>query len=483
MLLLAGAGCSGDAVAPPKQTDVAVVVVTPAAVAVFVGDTSSFDAAVTHLDGSVAEQPALSWTTSNPGVATIDLSGKLTAMGTGVVVVTATSGGKSGIAEAQVNPVGRADLRITGSTPFPHQEEPHIAIDGVGGLYVGWKEMNAPGAAERVAFSSSLDGGNTWLPGELMEPMSSGWIQSDPWLAVDESDRLFFARLEISFSPTEIDGTRVVVSRSSDRGRTWDGSVVVADSVGLHKEVVNSDGAGSLYVAYKQHLTLRVTRSEDGGEHWSSPSILPYSDEGPTGPVIATRPDGVVVAAWWSRPDDNLWVAASSDHGESWGRFQRVNPVAGSVTFVGRPAFPGITARAGGRVSVAWQDFATGDWDILVTHSDDDGETWSTPIRVNDSALGDQFMPALATGADGSLHAVWYDSRTGNVNLVYARSADGGSTWSRNVRVTTEETPIFHGRLGDYLGLVVGPTGQAFMVWTDRRTGEQNIYFARSSKF
>ena len=74
-------------------------------------------------------------------------------------------------------------------------------------------------------------------------------------------------------------------------------------------------------------------------------------------------------------------------------------------------------------------------------------------------------------------------SGSGNVNLVYARSADGGSTWSRNVRVTTEETPIFHGRLGDYLGLVVDLTGEAFMVWTDRRTGEQNIYFARSSKF
>jgi hypothetical protein len=155
------------------------------------------------------------------------------------------------------------------------------------------------------------------------------------------------------------------------------------------------------------------------------------------------------------------------------------------VVFLGgsRPAFPSIVAGAGGRVAVAWQDHASGDWDILLAHTDDDGETWSPPLRINDSPLGDQFMPALAAGPDGSLHAAWYDSRTGNVNLVYARSDDGGESWSTNIRVTTEETPIFHQRLGDYLGLAVGPDGEAFMLWTDRRDGEQNICFARSSDF
>jgi hypothetical protein len=399
-------------------------------------------------------------------------------------VVTATTGGVGGIANAQVNPVTLRDVRLTGSAPLPHQEEPHIAVDGAGGLYVVWKEMTHEGDAERVAFSSSPDGGSTWIPGELMEPLSPGWIQSDPWLAVDAAGRIFFARLEISLSSTGVDGTRVVVSRSSDRGLTWDRTVAVIDSVGLDKEVVYSDGAGALYAAYKQRSTLRVTRSEDGGVSWSPPSVLPHSDEGPTGPVLATRGDGSVFAAWWSRPDDNLWVAVSPDHGTSWDRFQRVNPVDGSVVFLGgRPAFPGIATGSSGRVSVAWQDFANGDWDVLITHSDDDGLTWSAPVRVNDSPLGDQFFPALAAGPDGSLHAAWYDSRTGDVNLVYAHSTDGGTTWATNVRVTTEETPIWHGRLGDYLGLVVGLGGEAFMVWTDRRAGEQNIYFARSSEF
>jgi hypothetical protein len=482
LLLLFMALSCHDGVAPPDDTDIAFIGVSPEAAAVFVGDTVHFEAEATLFDGTTLHQPSLTWSTSNPDVATVDPSGKVTVLTSGTVTVTAASEGVEGVAEVQVNPIGGADARLPGSPEFPHQEEPHLVVDGAGNLYAAWKEMTEPGAAERVAYARSSDSGLTWTDARLLEPMAPGWLQSDPWLALDESGTLFFARLEVSLEP---EGTRVVVSASRDGGATWDWTEAVADSAGLDKETLYSDGAGSLYAAYLQVPTLRVARSEDGGRSWSTASLLPTSAERPTGPVLAPRPDGYVFVAWWSRPDDNLWVATSSNRGATWGHLHRLNPEAGSLTFLGgsRPAFPAIAAGAGGRVTVAWQDYASGDWDVLLAYTDDDGETWSQPLRINDSPLGDQFMPALAAGPDGSLHTAWYDSRTGNVNLVYARSSDGGETWSTNIRVTSEETPIFHGRLGDYLGLVVGPEGEAFMLWTDRRTGEQDIYFARSSDF
>jgi len=483
LLLLFLAGSCRDGIAPPDDTDIAFIKLTPEAAAVFVGDTVRFEAEATLFDGTTLHQPSLTWSTSDPGVATIDSSGKLMATASGTVTVTAVSEGVEGIAEAQVNPIGRADRHLKGSPEFPDQEEPHLVVDEAGNLYAAWKETPTPGAAERVAYSSSADGGLTWANARLMEPMAPGWLQSDPWLALDESGTLYLARLEISLD--DFDARRVVVSASADGGVTWDRTVAVADSAGLDKETLYGDGAGFLYAAYKQGPSLRVASSQDGGRTWSTASLLPTPAGGPTGPVLVPGRDGYVFAAWWSRPDDNLWVAASADRGASWGGLQRLNPEAGSVPFLGgsRPAFPSIAAGTGGRVTVAWQDYGTGDWDILLAQTDDDGGTWSQPLRINDSLLGDQFMPALAAGPDGSLHAAWYDSRTGNVNLVYARSDDGGETWSTNVRVTSEETPIFHGRLGDYLGLAVGMDGEAFMVWTDRRNGEQSIFFARSSDF
>lgn len=475
-------GCADGGFLPPTGEDIARVAVTPEVVAVFVGDTVRFSASIFRLDGLPVPEPPLTWATSDPGIATIDPTGKFTAVAPGTLVVTATSGGVKGIAEAQVNPVGRADDLIPGTPLFPHQEEPHLIVDEAGVIHVGWKEMTEPGAAERVAYANSVDGGVTWTEAQLLEPMGSGWLQSDPWLALDGLGSIYFARLEVSLSTNE---TRIVVSRSWDRGATWGPPVAVADSTELDKEVLCGDGTGGLYAAYKQGPTLRLSRSEDGGRTWSASFVLPSSTDGPTGPVLAVSADGSVLAAWWSRPDDNLWVAASHDHGAAWGSARRVNPVAGSVPFIdgSRPAFPAVALGAGGSASVAWQDFGGGDWDVLLTRSEDGGTTWSDPLRINDSGLGHQFMPALASGPDGILHAAWYDTRTGNVNLVYARSTDGGKSWSTNIRVTSEETPVFHRRLGDYLGLAAGPDGEAFMVWTDRRSGEQNIYFARTSGF
>ena len=92
-------------------------------------------------------------------------------------------------------------------------------------------------------------------------------------------------------------------------------------------------------------------------------------------------------------------------------------------------------------------------------------------------------MPTSALGADGTLHAVWYDDRTGSINAVYSKSQDGGTTWSQNIRVTTEEMPLSCMRLGDYLGLAADRNGLAYMAWTDCRGEDQDVYFARSTDF
>ena len=54
-----------------------------------------------------------------------------------------------------------------------------------------------------VSEFEKADGGLTWSAPRLMEPMAPGWLQSDPWLALDESGTLFFARLEVSLEPEQ----------------------------------------------------------------------------------------------------------------------------------------------------------------------------------------------------------------------------------------------------------------------------------------
>ncbi len=116
-----------------------------------------------------------------------------------------------------------------------------------------------------------------------------------------------------------------------------------------------------------------------------------------------------------------------------------------------------------------------------MARSDDGGATWSAPVQVNDTDTGDQWMATIAVDAHDTLHAAWFDERTGNINLHYANSTDGGRTWSRNLRVTDQETPAGAHSLGEYLGLAAGRNGAAHLVWTDGRDGGSAIYYARTA--
>ena len=378
------------------------------------------------------------------------------------------------------------NVRITdGTAPFPHQVEPYIIVDARGRLVVGWKEApTADGPGRRVGVARSLDGGPTWSPNVLMALANPGRNQSDPWLTTDPQNRTYFARLEY----LENEST-VVVSRSDDGGLTWGPMSAADDRPGFaDKESMVVDGTGTLYVAYDDVVgnttDIRLTRSSDAGMTWS-PTVAVADRVGDVlAPVIAARPDGAVSVAWWNISDGNIMADASQDRGATWGTDVRVNSFPGSARWSnGTPnqiSLPSVVSDSRGGLFIAWPDRGGGDLDILAARSGDGGVTWSTPVRVNDdSSRRDQWMVSLAVDRSDVLHAAWMDNRTGNWNVFYATSTDGGRTWTANLRVSTEETPSRYTRPGDYLGLAVDKSGVVYVAWTDGRGSDLDIYFAR----
>jgi hypothetical protein len=127
------------------------------------------------------------------------------------------------------------------------------------------------------------------------------------------------------------------------------------------------------------------------------------------------------------------------------------------------------------------------DTDIEVRHSDDNGATWSGPVRVNDDATANsQFMPKISLDpTTGNLAVTWYDSRRdlgtggpGDTNGVPnddaqfwgAFSTDGGRTFTPNIQISagTSNAPDSGNSIdfGDFSGLSFFG-GIAHPAWSD----------------
>jgi hypothetical protein len=109
-------------------------------------------------------------------------------------------------------------------------------------------------------------------------------------------------------------------------------------------------------------------------------------------------------------------------------------------------------------------DISTSETHVFVTHSDDDGQTWSLPVRVDDDTTNhSHFFSALVVDqTTGNAGVAWYDGRNDpqnlNVEIFASESLDGGVTFLPNVQVAGGSSEAFNNlnngnQFGDYIGL------------------------------
>ena len=189
--------------------------------------------------------------------------------------------------------------------------------------------------------------------------------------------------------------------------------------------------------------------------------------------MLAIGPASQIHLAWADRSSGTweVYYARSTDGGVT---FSEPIPIDTEATGVAR-GHPSLAVDSDGSVHIAWEEIRSKDWDIYYARSDD-GETFSAPVRVDDSVTDtDQARPALAVGRDGSVHLVWQDSRNGDWDIYYARSTNRGASFEANMQVNDEtlsqqEDPV----------ISVDSRGRVHVAWADKRSGAWAIYYARS---
>lgn len=160
-------------------------------------------------------------------------------------------------------------------------------------------------------------------------------------------------------------------------------------------------------------------------------------------------------------------------------------------------AFPKLATGLQNDVYVLWvaipNDNPEDDGDVFIATSTDGGETWGRRRKINDDGTDHfQFFPELAVDPNGTVHVMWGDLRDDpdevSYHIYYSSSEDRGENWSVNSRVT--DFPSNPNRafprglfIGDYFG-IQATAEDVYMVWADSRLGEfgqanQKIGFAR----
>jgi BNR repeat-like domain len=208
------------------------------------------------------------------------------------------------------------------------------------------------------------------------------------------------------------------------------------------KLVFDASGAlGALYVVAKEvpgrrfpASALRFARSEDDGRTWSAP--VSVTDDSLFGSHnfhgLHGAPDGSLYVAWLDGRHGKSapYVTRSTDGGRTWSPNQRVD--TGEACPCCRTA---IAASKDGTVYVAWRAVLPGNVrDIVVARSNDGGVTWSEPVRAHaDDWVFDgcpHAGPSMQVDAAGRLHVAWWTGKEGAAGAYYARSDDGGRTFS-----------------------------------------------------
>ena len=298
----------------------------------------------------------------------------------------------------------------------------------------------------------------------------------------------------------------VMVARSTDGGKTFGRPVSASgEDVGVTtypggSPQVFAGREGEVFVAYDLNLPhegvpwgrdmLRLARSTDDGVTFE-PAIDIFADpdvvEAGTYQDVFATPDGTIYAAWLSYrqyvpengvSEENAFtqvrVARSDDGGSSFLPSVLVDEMSCECCRASLAVGPDNTLYLAWRDQVPQADGGDPVRNMVISRSQDRGETWSAAVPIHDDAwrFGQcpESGPVLGVDASGNVHAAWFTAKEDGPGVYYAASGDGGTTFSTPETLATDSY-FPHANVRGFLD----DEGIFWVTWDDSRTEEGAI--------
>jgi len=134
--------------------------------------------------------------------------------------------------------------------------------------------------------------------------------------------------------------------------------------------------------------------------------------------------------------------------------------------------YPDLAVDSSGYINLVWADNGSGNYDIYYSRSEDGGATWSARINLSSTSVT-SYYPCIALDSSGNINVAWKEDNTGEI--FFRRSQDNGTGWSAAVNISNTAGN------SDGPKIVVDSSGNINVAWGDFDPGNSDIYFTRSA--
>ena len=333
-------------------------------------------------------------------------------------------------------------------------------------VYVVWID-STPGLGE-VFLKKSTDGGASWAPNKRLT-----WTPGSSYPASMAINA--YGYINIVWYDETPGNLEIFFKKSVDGGTSWSANQRLTWSL---EDSYNTDSAadsfGHLHIVWYESLMqpeVYYKKSTDAGASWLTSRRLTWTGGTSSHPDIAVDYLGQLHLVWKGEAtgNDQIYYKKSTDNGETWTASKRLTWTSGDTWY------PAMTVTSSGDIHVVWDDDTPGNKEIYYKKSTDGGDTWTASKRITWTP-GASMYSGIAVDSTGQLHVVWYENVSGNNEIYYSRSTDGGASWSPGQRLT------WNSGSSTFPAISADTSGNVHMVWYDDTPGNVEVYYKKFVK-
>lgn len=271
----------------------------------------------------------------------------------------------------------------------------------------------------------------------------------------------------------------VFFARSAQKGKGFDSIVNISKNEGFSKHPQMNVLDSNVYVVWQDDSSgnkeIFFARSTDGGASFSNPINLSNNSGDSEFPYIAASGKNVYVV-WRDNTTGNydIYLRTSHDNGTTFSDVVNLSKNSGDSMF-GMRVIPIVAS--GDDVYVVWQDYTVENGEILLARSTNSGISFSSVVNVSKTS-GFSNHASVAVYSN-NVYVVWLDDTHNgglghNYDVLFARSTDNGVSFSSAIKVES------NGGAGVAPQIAVA-AGNVYLTWFAGTLPQLDVFFSRST--